>query len=93
LVTVILTIQLTLPGVNSLKEKRHIIKSLITHIRNSFNVSVAEVAENDILRRTTMGIAVVSNNNSFGHRVVSKVVNLIEKNPEIIILDYQTESY
>lgn len=93
MVTVILTIQLALPGVNSLKEKRHIIKSLITHIRNNFNVSVAEIAENDILRRATIGVAVVSNSNSFGHQVVSKAVNWVEKIPEVIILDYQTESY
>ena len=93
MVTVILTCRLELPGVGSLKEKRRILKSLMTRLRNSFNISIAEVGDNDVLRAATIGSAVVSNNNSFGHQVIAKVVDKIEAEPDIILADYRTESY
>lgn len=77
----------------SLKEKRRILKSLMTRIRNDFNVSIAEVGDNDILRSAKIGAAVVSNNRSFGHEVASKVMNRIEASPDVLVLDYGTEEY
>lgn len=93
MVTVILTVRLELPGVRSLKEKRRIIKSLLTRLRSSFNISIAEVADNDVMRAAIIGAALVSNNNSYGHQVISKVVNKIESVPDVNIVDYGTESY
>ncbi|UCG61857.1 MAG: DUF503 domain-containing protein [Candidatus Zixiibacteriota bacterium] len=93
MVTVILTIRLDIPGIGSLKEKRRILKSLITKLRNDFNISIAEVGNNDVLRSATIGAAVVSNNSSFGHQVISKVVNKIEASPDVLIADYSTEVY
>jgi hypothetical protein len=93
LVTVILTIELEIPGIGSLKEKRRIIKSLLARVKNKFNVSIAEVGNNDILRNATLGAAIVSNDISFGQSVISKLVNKIESNPEVVIIDYRTENY
>jgi len=93
LVTIILTCQLELPGVSSLKEKRRILKSLVTRLRNSFNISVSEVGDNDIWRRAILGVALVSNDNNFGHQVMAKVIGKIESESEIVVADYQTESY
>lgn len=93
MVTMVLTIKLLLPGVSSLKEKRRILKSLLAKIKNSFNVSAAEVGDNDIHRRATIGIAVVSNDTRYGHEVCSKIINRIETVPEVQMADVQTESY
>lgn len=93
MVTVILKVELSLPGVGSLKEKRRIIKSLITKLQNNFNISIAEVDNNDIHRKATIGAAIVSNNSSFGNQVIAKVVDKINANPEVVIIDYQTENY
>ena len=93
MVTVILTVRLDIPGAGSLKEKRRVIKSLITRLRNNFNISIAEVADNDVVKSATLGAAIVSNNSSFGHQVISKVVNKIEASPDVLILDYKTETY
>jgi hypothetical protein len=79
--------------VDSLKEKRRIVKSLLVRLRNDFNISAAEVADNDRHRTATIGVAVVSNDSSFGHRVASKVVNKIESVPEVVLSDYHTETY
>ena len=93
MVTVILTIELSLAGVSSLKEKRRILKSLITKLHNNFNISIAEVESQDVYRRAVLGAAIVSNSTSFGNQVIAKVVNQIESNPQVVIIDYSTENY
>ena len=93
MVIVILNARLNLPQVRSLKEKRRIIKSLITRLRNDFNISIAEVAENDTHRHAVIGAAIVSNDRAFGDQVIAKVVNRIENNGDLILTDYSTEVY
>jgi len=84
---------LDLPGVTSLKEKRRILKSLMTRMRNSFNISIAEVGDNDVLRTASLGAAIVANHASFADEVLAKVVNRIETERDLILADYHTESY
>ena len=55
-----LTLQLRLPMSHSLKDKRSIVKSVIARLRNEFNVSVAEVAEQDLRQIAVIGVACVS---------------------------------
>ncbi|MCL2873929.1 MAG: DUF503 domain-containing protein [Defluviitaleaceae bacterium] len=49
-----------IPQSTSLKDKRQIRRSLIEKTRNKFNVSIAEIATQDILQTLTIGVAVVS---------------------------------
>lgn len=84
-------VELNLPGINSLKEKRRRIKSLLTRLQNKFNVSVAEVDFNDSHRRACLGAAVVSNDKQFSEKVISKIINMIENENEMYISDYQVE--
>jgi len=42
------TFDLRIPGCGSLKEKRHVVKTLTARIRQKFNVSVAEVDHQDL---------------------------------------------
>ncbi len=93
MVTVILTIRLELPSAESLKDKRRLLKPLMTRLRKDFNISIAEVDSNDRHREALIGAAVISNNGSFGHQVISRVVNRIESNPAVVVADYQVESY
>ena len=71
-------IELHLPGALSLKEKRFILKSLKTRIRNQFNVSVAEIDYQDKCQRSLLGIACVSNEQRFIEQTIQKVQKLIE---------------
>jgi uncharacterized protein YlxP (DUF503 family) len=93
LITIVITAKLELPGVTSLKDKRRILKSLLTRLRNDFNVSVAEVDLNDVHRSAVIGAAVVCNDTAFGHSVMSKVVNRIEANSNVLLADIRTETY
>ena len=54
-------IEILIYEANSLKEKRHVVKSLIERIKSKFNASVAEVGYNELWNRSMLGIAVVSN--------------------------------
>ncbi len=93
MITVIAKIELSLTGVNSLKEKRRILKSLLAGLKNKFNISIAEIDDNDILRKATIGAAIVSNKSSFGNQVIAKKIDEIRKRPDIVLMDYQTENY
>jgi len=85
-------ISLRLPENMSLKGKRQVVKSVTARIRNKFNVSVAEVADNDIWQRATIGICCVSNNRRLTNQVLSSVVQFVnERRFDIEVLDYDIE--
>jgi len=86
-----LIVELNLPGVDSLKEKRRRIKSLIKRLQNKFNLSIAEVDYNDTHRMACLGAAVVSNDKKFIDQVIAKIVRMIENEPEMILTDYRVE--
>lgn len=93
MVTVVLRCSLGLPQVSSLKEKRRIIKSLLARVRNDFNVSIAEVGENDTYRRAIIGAAAVSNNAGYSDKIIAGVIKRIETHPEVILGEFHTETY
>jgi len=85
-------INLRLPENLSLKGKRQVLKSIITRVRNKFNVSVAEVDNHDRWQLATIGICCVSNDNRYTNEVLSKVVDfVINSRFEVEILDYEIE--
>lgn len=71
-------ITLALHDNRSLKGKRQVLKSVIARVKNSFNVSIAEVGENDIWQRAVVGVAAVGNDRHFINSKMDKVINLIE---------------
>ncbi len=86
-------IRLELPGVTSLKEKRRILKSLLTRLRNDFNLSIAEVGRNDVHRQAEIGAAIVANDSSYGYQVMDKVISRIAAGSSAILADYSLELY
>ncbi|HNY91924.1 MAG TPA: DUF503 domain-containing protein [bacterium] len=87
----LLQIELFIPESGSLKGKRFLLKSIKTRIHNKFNVSVAEVDENEKWQRTTLGIALVANERKFIDQVMSEVIRLIETEDEVEIIGQQLE--
>ena len=72
---------------NSLKGKRHIIKSLKDRIWNKFRVSVAEVGKNHLWQRVELGISFVSNDRNLAEKLYSRILNIIDSRSEFEILD------
>jgi uncharacterized protein YlxP (DUF503 family) len=85
------TIELYIHEPNSLKAKRKVLKSIITRVKNKFNVSIAEVAYQDKWQRSVLGIAVVSSAQDHANGILSKVVNFVEAMYVAELLDYQIE--
>ena len=85
-------IGLRLPENSSLKGKRRVVKSITTRVRSKFNVSIAEIDDQNLWQRATLGICCVSNDKRYTNEVLSKVVDLIvDGRFEAEILDYEIE--
>ena len=85
-------INLRLPENASLKGKRQIIKSLAGRVENKFNVSVAEVENQDRWQLATLGVACVSNDGRHANEVLSRVMDFITGSHfDVELLDYEIE--
>jgi uncharacterized protein YlxP (DUF503 family) len=87
----VLTAELAIEQADSLKDKRQVLKSLLAHLRNEFNVSAAEVGDHDIWRRATIGVAVVANDTPYANQVLDKVIDHIERDPRADLGHYELE--
>ena len=86
------TIDLRLPGNGSLKGKRRVVKSIVTRLTREFNVSVAEVDDQDLWQRAVLGVACVSSSASYAHGQLERVVRWIEEQRfDVELLDYVIE--
>ncbi len=92
MVIVAATIDIYLPGVSSLKEKRGILKSLIARLHKMFNIAVAEVDLHDVWQSACLGVAIVSTQSSHGERVLENVLHWIERyRPDLEVMDHTLE--
>ena len=85
-------VKLRLPDNLSLKGKRQVVKSVTARLKNKFNVSVAEVEDNDLWQLATVGICFVSNDKRFTNEVLSKAVEFVANSQgDFEMLDYEIE--
>jgi uncharacterized protein YlxP (DUF503 family) len=73
----VLRLTLHLPSPGSLKSKRHLVRSAIDRVKAKFNVSIAEVAENDLWQRSVLGVTAVSNDHAFVNETLDKVAGFV----------------
>jgi uncharacterized protein YlxP (DUF503 family) len=78
---------LRIPAVASLKQKRHVLKTLTNAIRSKFNVSVAEVEHHDLWQRATIAVSAVAGEAYHAKRVLHEVEKLIDRWAEVEIID------
>lgn len=79
------------PWVHSLKEKRMIVKSLSAKIRNKFNVSIAEVEEQDVHQMIVLALAYVAGDAAQADSICDHVINYVESNTEGNIIHIERE--
>ena len=85
-------IRFRLPENGSLKGKRQVVKSITSRVKNKFNVSVAEVDDNDLWQAATIGISCVSNDPRHANEILSKAADFISDGRfGIEVLDYNIE--
>ena len=83
--------RLRAPWVHSLKEKRMIVKSLVTKLQNKFHVSAAEIDEQDMHQMIVIGIAAIVPHNAQADSLMDHISEFIEENTEAEILDEERE--
>ena len=69
----VLTLELRLEHSHSLKDKRHVLESLKTRLRNKFNVSVAEIDCQDLWQRGVLAAVTVSSDHVHAEKVLRSV--------------------
>jgi len=88
----VLKVKLRINENHSLKGKRQVVKPIITRVQNKFNVSIAEIDDQELWQMATLGITCVSNSSRHTNEVLSKVmdyINIVRGDAEI--LDYEIE--
>jgi uncharacterized protein YlxP (DUF503 family) len=68
---------------HSLKEKRMVLRRVKDLVRQKFNVSISEVAENDMWQRAILGIAIVGNERRFVEGALDEVVAFVRAKAEV----------
>jgi len=80
-----------LPERGSLKNKRSVTNSLTTRIKNKFNVSVTEVANQEKWQRLSLGMAMVSSEQKMIERTFTKIIQLAEVDGRSEIIEHSVE--
>jgi uncharacterized protein YlxP (DUF503 family) len=86
------TLQFSIPAAASLKDKRGVVKSVVTRLRNEFNVSVAEVDQLDSWQTAVVAAVTVSSDRDYAHGLLTRVALWVEHNRlDCDLVDYEIE--
>ena len=75
-----------LGDVRSLKAKRSVVRPIVAEIRKRFLISVAEVEDASLYRRTRLGVSMVSGDRSHIEETLNKVEEMLSRRPEVELL-------
>lgn len=85
-------VRLRLPENQSLKGKRQVVKSIIQRVRNRFNVSVAEVEDQDLWQLATIGVCCISTTSAHVSETLQGVADFIAHSRlDAEVLDHEIE--
>jgi len=86
-----LRVRLLIREARSLKDKRQIVLSIKDRLHNSFNLSIAEIEEQDHRQLAVLGMAMVSNDTHHVKTALSEVVNALRGHPVAEFVDHELE--
>ena len=88
-----MTWELHLAACRSLKDKRHVLKSLKDRLHNRFNVSAAETAHHDLWQRAELTVCVVATDRGHAQSVLQQADRLIDGADGARIMDTSTSFF
>jgi uncharacterized protein len=86
-----LRVRLLVREARTLKDKRQVVSSIKDRLRNGFNISIAEVEEQDHRQLAVLGIAMVSNETQHLRKALSQIVEALRSHPVAELVDYELE--
>lgn len=87
----VMTFRLHAPWVHSLKEKRMIVKSIVSRLQNKFHVSAAETDEQDTHQIIVIGVAAIVPHNAMADSLMDEISQFVEENTDAEMLDETRE--
>jgi uncharacterized protein len=57
--------EISIPAAKSIKDRRHVVRSMKDKLRHGFNVSVAELDDAGLWNRATLGFVAISNSTAY----------------------------
>ena len=75
-------VEFMIPTAHSLKEKRAVLQRMLTRTKQKFNVSIAEVDNQNVWQRTAIAIVAVASTKDAATREVNNALNFLQSNPE-----------
>ena len=91
MVIAVLQIEVHLPGAQSLKDKRSVLKSLKDQLRGHFNIAVAELDANDLWQRATIGISAVGEDRGYLDGLLTDVTEWIRRTHLVELIRVEQE--
>jgi len=89
----VMTAQLHMQGIGSLKAKRSIVKGLIGRLKSRFNISVSEVDDQDIKTSAVIGIAIVCNESRFIDQQFDSIINFMRNDGRFYLGQVERETF
>jgi uncharacterized protein len=86
-----LKVRLLIREARTLKDKRQVVKSIKDRLRNNFNVSVAEVAEQDNRQLAVLGIGMVSNEAHHLKMALGQIIEVLRRHPVAELIGQELE--
>ncbi len=87
----LLYVRFFMESVHSLKEKRMILKSLKDKVRRQFNVSVAELGDQDKWQSATVGFCMIGNDQKYIDRTLQNILSFLGHDHTSQMIDHQIE--
>ena len=87
----VLRLTFHIPHARSLKDKRSVTRKFRDRVRARFDVSIAEVGEQDLLQRAVFGVSVVSGDASVCDEVLAHVADVASRQEEALLTNRETE--
>ncbi len=85
------TLDLTIPGSHSLKEKRQVVRSILDRVRSRFNVSACEADHLNNWQKATLAFAIIANDKDFVHECLMHITKLVESDGRVIVENVSVE--
>jgi uncharacterized protein len=82
----LLTLELQLPGCDTLKEKRHRLKGVIEKVRSKFSVSVSEIDFQDLHQSAMIGVAMVNSERTLIEQVFTRIDEFFASSDGLIVV-------
>jgi len=89
----VMTAQLHMQGIDSLKAKRSIVKGLIGRLKSRFNISISEVDHQDSKTSAVVGIAIVCNESQFIDQQFDSIVDFMRNDGRFYLAQVERETF